>query len=178
MHILQVGKPYLPGKRSLPTGTNYNFRGGTHELLLLLDGITPRELESVRAGAAEFALLVFKRVIFFLYRFEPALEWSDCPYSVWLVTEAERQAPRETSAETRALLQVALVDANKNTVLALRALTLSPEFTGELHAAINAQLSAEISLADYDAAIQQAYLRWPNSEQMLRQASVRAKGGK
>jgi hypothetical protein len=71
-------------------------------------------------------LLLFDRIIFVLYRFEPAFEWSDCPYSIWLIKESERQPPQQQlTTESRALLQVILVNAAENKVMAFRALTLS-----------------------------------------------------
>ena len=70
----------------------------------------------MRAGNAEFALLIYGLAIFFLYRFEKAIAWSDAPYSWHLVPADERQLPETPeSAETRALLSVVLVDARTKT---------------------------------------------------------------
>jgi len=34
MPVLEVGKPYIPGRTSIESRVEYNFRAGEHELLL------------------------------------------------------------------------------------------------------------------------------------------------
>ncbi|HXB72400.1 MAG TPA: hypothetical protein VNY05_29450 [Candidatus Acidoferrales bacterium] len=92
--MLAVFRAFLPGKPRLAPTTNYNFRGGQDELLLILDEFSDREIEAVRRGAAEFALLVHRGIIFLLYRFGDAIPWSDCPYSIWLIKPEEQTAPQ------------------------------------------------------------------------------------
>jgi hypothetical protein len=177
VYKLAVGQPLLPGKSALPTATNYNFRGGQHELLLILDALSDRETEAVRTGPCDFALLIFRGVLFLLYRFGDTIPWSDCPYSIWLVKPEERIAPQKEGPDTRALLTIVLVDADTNTVRAIRAVTLSPDFTATLHTAIRSQLSEPISIFEYNETINQAYQQWPDTNKMLRSAIVRTKGG-
>ncbi|HXB72399.1 MAG TPA: hypothetical protein VNY05_29445 [Candidatus Acidoferrales bacterium] len=69
------------------------------------------------------------------------------------------------------------MSADINTVRAIRAVTLSPDFTGTLHAAIRKQLSEPISTDNYEEAINQAYRQWPHAEKMLTAAIARTKGG-
>lgn len=176
-YILQVGKPYVPGKASLAPFANYNLRGGTHELLLVMGGLTAKEIEAVRKGESEFALVIHRRVIFFLYRFGDGFKWSDAPYSIWMLPESDRIAPEATGPETRALLQTILVDADQNLTQAIRATTLSPEFTTALHAAIADQLAEKISIQQLEVAVREAYATWPRTSDMLASALVRCKGG-
>ncbi len=175
-YILEVGKPYRPGVPRLAPGINYNFRGGQHELLLILDKLKPSDIEEVRKGPCEFGALVFERIVFFLYRFGSAIEWSDAPYSIWQLPEDERIAPERPSPESRALLTVILVDADHNRIEALRAVTLSPVVTLTLQGAIAVQLAEKISVRDYQAAIDAAYRRWPSTAGMLAEA-ITCKGG-
>jgi hypothetical protein len=44
MHALEVGKPYLPGRPSLPARVEYNFRSGRHKLLLCLHEPSEQEV--------------------------------------------------------------------------------------------------------------------------------------
>jgi hypothetical protein len=176
MPIYTVGQPYLSSGKC-PEGAEYNYRGGQHELYLLFRNPTPAEVAAVKSGAAEFALVLHRGVIFLLYSFSPGLPWSDAPYSIHLVRHDERTVPSEETLESRALLHVILVDAPRNTVLVLRALSLSPEFTTILHAAIRRQAVEPWDAAAHDAAIADAYRRWSSTAEMLGDAIVRCRGG-
>ncbi len=178
MHRLEVGKPYLAGRTSLPEGVQYNFRSGQHELLMWLRNPSKREVESIRSGEAEFALAVHRSVIFFLYRFGESLPWSDAPYSFHLVPAGQRELPqRLATPETRVLLQVVLVDARSTIVRALRVVSLSPEFSRALHREIAGQVAAPWNPKSYDADLDAAYRRWRSAESMLSAAVARMKDG-
>ncbi len=189
MRDLQVGKPCRPGLTSAPAGAEstrrgaepklaegaeYAFRGGEHELVVRLGGITRRELDDVNDGECEFALVVENDVLFFLYRFGRSLPWSDAPSSWWLVPEAERVPPPARQAERPPLLQVALVDAATGIVRALRAVSLSPAFARALEAAIRVQASRPWAGRDaFDRQVADAYGRCPESRSMLSAAFAR-----
>lgn len=178
LHTLRVGGSYLPGRTQIEAATNYNYRGGQHELLLRLDRPTSEEIRSVKSDTAEFALYVDpSRVLFFLYRFGEGLPWSDCPYSIWMVSEDERLPLESLGPNSRALLTTILVAADVNEVKALRGTSFSPEFTRELYKAIETQMQSEISIKDYEDAINETYSRYPKTEQMLEHAIVRCVGG-
>jgi hypothetical protein len=59
-----------------------------------------------------------------------------------------------------------LVNADTNTLEAIRAISLPTELLRKLHAAIHEQLTAEITEKDYEHAIQSAHKKWPNPEMM------------
>jgi hypothetical protein len=178
MPLLEVGKPYLPGRTRLEPRAEYNWRAGQHELLLCLSDLTEAEVQAIAQGEAEFALLVWRDVIFLLFRFGDAIGWSDAPYSWHLVAPGERTLPPvELSAKARAVLAVILVDADRNVVRALRLVTFSPELTGALHGAIRAQAARPFDAAAYDAQLAEAYERWKTSEAMVAKATIRWRGG-
>jgi len=177
MPVLEVGKPYIPGRTSIDPRAEYNFRAGQHELLLCFSLLSEDEITAVRTGEAEFALFIYGLVIFFLYRFHPTINWSDAPYSWHLVPADQRQLPETpATAETRALLSVVLVDAGQNIVRALRVVTLSPLFTRALHRAITEQAEGRWDREDFDRQLCRAYQRSPTTEQMLSRAIARTKG--
>jgi hypothetical protein len=176
MYHLEVGKLY-PAR--LPESVQYNYRGGHHELLMVLGGLRDKEIEDIRKGPCEFGLLVHGPVIFFLYRFGTSIPWSDTPYSWWLMPEHDQSiVPAAGTLETRALLQVILVEQETAIVRGLRAVSLSPEFTQALHEAITKQSEGEWPGRDeYDKVLNSCYLRWPSGEDMLTEAKVRTRGG-
>ncbi|GIW06340.1 MAG: hypothetical protein KatS3mg060_1145 [Dehalococcoidia bacterium] len=178
-HLLQVGAPYLPGRTRYPEAVQYTYRAGGHELLLWLSSPSPREVESIQRGRASFALSIEPPLIVLLYRFAPAITWSDAPFSIHLVPPAQRVLPPPLgqAEESRALLQVILVDADTGIVRALRQLTWSPAFTAAIHAAIAAQATMTWDAQAYDAALRQLYQRYPTSEALLSTATARTEGG-
>jgi hypothetical protein len=177
MHKLSVGQPYNPARRSWPECAQYNYRNGSHELLLFLASPSEREVKSVRGGESEFAILVAQPVIVLCYRFASGLPWSDAPFSWHLVPEAERELPPEPGPEQRATLQVLLVDAATGIVRAIRLVTLSPDATMILHRAIAEQAAEPWDPGSYDRALEELYRRYPSSEAMARAAVVRVVGG-
>jgi hypothetical protein len=177
MAALQVGKPYIVDLPSIAPRAEYHYRVGCHELLLCFCHPTEDEIAAVRSGDSEFALLIYGLVIFFLYRFEKAISWSEAPYSWHLVPPDQRQPPPtlETTG-MRALVSVVLVDADHNIVRALRTIALSPEFTRALHVAIAEQAAGRWNRDDFEAQLRSAYQSWPTTEQMLSRAIARSGG--
>lgn len=193
-HILSVGRPYDPSRRSWPEGPDYLIRGDDHELRIFLRQPDRHEAEAVRRGRAEFALhLDPPHLVTLCYRFTGpsgrGLPWSDAPFS-W-----PRQAaglgslgrgpeavlptpPGALGSESRAALLVVLVEADGGIVRAIRQISYSPEFTRALHAAIHAQAAAPgWDPARYDLAVTSLYRRYPTSEALVRAAVVRCEGG-
>lgn len=141
MPLYSVGQLYNPSKTRWPECTQYNFRSGSHELLLFYARPTDREVESIRTGRVDLALAVEASgdLVILVHRFASG-PWSDSPFSWHLVPEAERSLPADPeSDEERALLSITLVDAATGIIRVLRAVTLSPEFTRSLHDAIRDQ---------------------------------------
>ena len=105
-HVISVGQLYHPGRTRWPEAGQYQLRGGTHELVMFWPNLSVRDIAAVRRGQCEFAVLVQQPVIWLLYRFDGACDWSDAPFSVHLVPEAERGPARASDtlgSATRAL---------------------------------------------------------------------------
>ena len=153
LHALQVGKPYDPRRRSWPEGADYNFRFGAHELRIFLAGARPREVEAIRSGPVEFGFFAEPLGLFLLTRFGTALSF-DCSYHWQRRAEVtgDRTLPPaslETSPALRALVAIILIEATNGTVLALRTVTFSPEFTRAIHEAIADQAAGPYDRAEY-----------------------------
>jgi hypothetical protein len=177
-HLYQVGRPYIPGRAGFPEGVEYNFRAGEHELLFFFYSPSRAEVKALRTGECEFALAVEGPVIFLLYRFGTAINWSDAPYSWHLIPPDQCTLPEAQGPDTRALLQIIVVDAVSGLLLALRVVTFSPTFTGALYAAIRAQAeNSWVGQAAYDAALADLYRRYPTSADLLKRAVGRTQGG-
>lgn len=177
MHKYEIGALYNPARTAWPESPQYNFRGGQHELTLSYRNPTEEEIASVQSGQARFAFAIEQGVIFFLYRFEPAVQWGDAPFSIHLVPKAERVIPEALpSAESRALLQIFLVDAATGILRAMRTVSLSHDFTRKLHKAITEQSTQPFSSTAHDAAIAATYARF-KTKALLGRAIEQTRGG-
>jgi len=161
MHAVEVGKPYIPGKASYPEAGEYNYRSGAHELRIFLGDATAAEISAVESGEAEFAFAYeTPDVLMFLYRFGRVLTWSDAPYTIHLVPQAQRTEPPSLSDDERALLSIILIDARSGIVKALRVVSLSSQMSSKLHAHIQRQFAAQWDEAAYDAGLQSIQARY------------------
>jgi len=179
MPLIEVGKP-LPGARPpYPEGGEFNLLDDGPELKLRYARLSKEEVRVLRRGECEFALVTDGPIVFFLYRFGRAFPWSDAPYSWHLVPADRRPDPTVfTSAEQRHLLQVIAYDAADATVYALRAVSLSPEFSRALAQAVLTQSAAPWPGKEaYAQAQADAYRRYPDSASMLVAAVARCRGG-
>jgi hypothetical protein len=167
---LEVGHTYpLPISAE---GGHYSYYG-EHDLVLAVKGLTSTEIEDVRHGTAEFALFGCQGILFFLCRFGSA-GWRGCPYS-WHLDPVK--APAKLSGEQRILLPVTLVELPGHIIRAIRAISLSPEFSRALVDHIREQAtSAPISRVAYNAAINAAFGQHM-VEDMVNCSFVRCRGG-
>jgi hypothetical protein len=175
-HLYEVGKLYHTNRTKWPENVEYNYRGGAHELRLFYPSPTDSEIAAVRSGEARFALYPYLDVIFFCFKFGDH-PWSDSPYNIHLVGEAERQLPSDVdNAEQRALLTTFMIDANTGILKAMRAVSLSSAFTRTLHAAIWKQHEQPFP-PDYDAQIQRVYASYTSSKIANTMAIAKCRGG-
>jgi len=164
MHAIEIGKPYIPGKTDYAEGGEYNYRSGTHELRIFLHDLAVAEISAVESGEAEFAFAYEQPdMLMFLYRFGRVLTWSDAPYTIHLVPEAQRTEPPSLSDDERALLTIILIDAHSGIVKALRVVSLSSELSAKLHAHIQRQAAAPFDEGAYDAALAALQARFTSS---------------
>jgi hypothetical protein len=106
--------------------------------------------------------------------------WSDAPYHYQLVPERDRIAPPDPgklSPESRAILHIVLVNATGGQIRALRAVSLSPEFTRGLFSAIGHQAAGPFDAQRYDSQLKALYLQFPTADQLAGACSIRCEGG-
>ena len=177
LHKYEVGTLYHPERTHWPETVQYNWRQGGHELVFFVANLTSKEVKAIQQGTMEFALFTEGSLIFLLYRVAGFGDWSDAPYSWHLVKEMlpeQATLPPAVLDEERYLLSVTLVEATTGIIKALRVVTFSPQFTRQLHAAIERQaLSPWHGNAAYNAAIGDVYRRFPAAADMAQAATVR-----
>lgn len=165
MHAYTVGELYNPSRTRWPEVAQYNYRGGEHELILFFNQPSPAEIRDVQKGEAEFRLFVQHDQIILVWRFG-RIPWSDAPYTIHRVPESERvlpQPPRDIQ-NLRVFLHIVLVDADSGVIRALRAITLSSEFTAALHAAILDQAALPWDAVGYDLRLRTIQDRYTSAD--------------
>jgi hypothetical protein len=181
--IIQVGKPYVDGITAWPNRMEYNYRAGQHELRLTLSNLKYLEIAAVRRGRCEFAFMVHRGLIFFLYRFEApsmpieAIPWSDNSYSWWRVPEEDRTIPSAVGPNDHLFINMMLINADNGIVEGLRTATFSPEFGRKLHDAIRDQASRPYDPLAENRAVLEAYQLYPRSDLMAANAEARCFAG-
>lgn len=177
MAIYEVGKLYHPERRSWQEGAQFNLRSGVPELLLFFSRPNFHEILAVKKSDAQFGITKIEDVIFFFYKFGSEIPWSDCPFSINLVPAKERIVPELDTEEGRLVLQIFLVEANSGILKAMRAVTLSPEFSQVLVKLANEQLTGNFDALGYDRQINKIYSDFPDTQSLLRECFVFSTGG-
>src|ERR1700744_4798780 len=75
--VYRVGELFHRGRRNWPSGAEFAFGPGGHELTLFHPVIGPELIDDVRRGPAEFALIVRRPVLVLAYRFGDSIPWED-----------------------------------------------------------------------------------------------------
>jgi hypothetical protein len=180
-HLLAVGKPYSAERWAWPEGADYNFREGGHELRIFLRHATAKEVAAIDSGPVEFGLLAEPSGLglFLVTRFGRTTSF-DCSYS-WhrmaRVTGEKTMPPpsEETSPELRALVAIILVEATTGVVLALRAVTFSPEFTRAIHRAIAQQAAGTFPPGRHEAWVDA--MTQDSTGELWAKCTIRCRGG-
>lgn len=170
MYRYEVGKPYNPDRKIWEQSNQFLWRGAL-EIVSFLDGPTAAEVEAVRSGRSEFALYDRDGLAILCFRFTlpdgSGIPWSDGAYHYALTPEAERVVPPDPRAlkpEHRVPLHFTLVNATGGEIRALKVVTLSPELTRALFAAIGRQASRPFDRPTYLQSIRDLYRRHTSDE--------------
>lgn len=176
MHRYKVGEPYSATRSSWPEAQQFNVRGGEFELTLFFRAPKPKEVRSVKRGKSHFAALSWGPVLNFLYAFEPAIKWSDAPFTIHALPPKEQVLPEIPDGQDRALLNVVLVDADTGLIRALRVVSLSADVTAVIGRVVTDQLASKWDPDEYHRALKQMQVH--SVRDLLDRADVRCIGGK
>lgn len=183
MHEIRVGELYVAGRTSWPEAIEWNWAKDLNELRLFFTNPSSQEIQAVKRGKVEFGLVVRQDIIFLAFRFLPApgnqqgIPWSDAPYTYHMLPQDRKGLPEaDPGPEERSLLQIVLVDAGTGVSLAIRGVTLSPEFTQKMFAAIRAQAEQPFNQQVYDQHLRGVYTTY-QSKQLYSLARARCTGG-
>ena len=132
-----------------------------------------REIQAFLNGNTSFALFAKAKLIFFLFKIEGFLEWSDLAFTIHLAGD-------ETIDEGDAYLPInlVLVDPDTKIIKGLRMVTVSPDFRSRLAELIQKQSSEPFDTMAYYQAIGSLYDQYPAASDLLKEAIIVEQGGK
>ena len=163
--VLSLGQPYegQPGPRG--EGTTYTFRYESHQLTVFLDRPSVREIEAFSNGPVRFGFWETPPVLWVIFQVQ-GMEWSDAPYTPYLVEPEGRTLPELETPDTRYLVTMTLADATDGRVVGLRAATMSAGMSRELREAVGRQMDRPEIPGEFDRMIQKIYRQHPGSFSM------------
>ncbi|GAB4278971.1 MAG: hypothetical protein Kow0065_24840 [Methylomicrobium sp.] len=141
-------------------------------LLTFNFALTPKQIDAFLNGTCSFGLLYENDVLFFLFKIENFLEWSDLAFTTHLAGD-------ETVATGPGYLpfNLVLTDSSTKIIKGLRVVTTSPNFASTLANATQEQAKRPFDTLDYYKKIGQLYEKYPSAAAMLHNALVVEKGG-
>jgi len=139
MAILKVGSPYIVGRSCWPPEVHYHYQRDGHHLALFVNGVTACQESDLIRGHVEFVLISGWNEITFCARFGDSIPWChSTPFRWHGLPQRDRRLPRNPmlTPDSRAEIQVALIEADDGTVRALSSVLLTSVSTSVLHLAI------------------------------------------
>ena len=110
-------------------------------------------------------------VLWIIFRFE-GMEWSDAPYTPYLVEPEGRTFPALEDENSRCPLVMTMNDALDGTVRAIQLITMSSEMTRRVHQAARSMLEQHQDLDRYHARIAEVYQQHRSTADMVGNANM------
>lgn len=167
----QVGEVYSAEHNKYDEGARYTYRNGAHDLVLFWQQPTVAEIQGFRSEPVELALFLNGPAAFLLYKVQNVCEWSDVAFNVHLLPENERELPADPTGE-RARMILTLVDAEDGIIKAKRFVSLDKVMTQALRHVMHDQAGQPFVQAFYEAAVQETYARYADSDALMQAAEV------
>ena len=149
----------------------YKYAVGVNELLVVLDGVTEKEIQSVKNGSMAFGIILYKSTIFFIYltriggEESEVILFGDCPFSYHLVPPEHRSIPEASQA--LGLLQVILVERGNRVIKAIRNVGLPAQFATVLFNSIRSQAKMDFDEEAHDREVNEIWSRFQTALQMF-----------
>jgi hypothetical protein len=175
-HPLEVGKPYIAGRRSYPEGIEFVWHSthGRPELRFFWPSLTDDEVAAFAGGDIELGVYFELPVLLLLYRIEGATDWSDLAYTPHGSPQGLVALPDAADCEGLGL-RLILTDADSGIVRVLRDLALSADFSRVLLRCLLQQAESAYDPLNFNQVLDEIYAHHPEPEEMLIKALVQEK---
>jgi len=113
-------------------------------LLTFNFSVSPGEIQAFLNGTASFALFAEQNHVFFLFKIEDFLDWSDLAFTIHLAGDGDID-----EGDAYLPFNLVLVEPNTKIVKGLRMVTVSPDFRSRLAELIRKQASEPFDTMAY-----------------------------
>lgn len=173
MTKLVVGEKF-PSSTPASDGAYYEFDNSGHALKIFAADLSAHEIKAIRKGRAIFGVYEKDGILFLLSKFGD-MDWMDAPYHAGLYDINRRPEIVELTENSRAFLQVFLVDTQDGKLKGMRGMTLGRMTTQKIYQIAERQLQAGISQSEYQSSVSRAMIF--SSDQMAQAALVVEEAG-
>jgi hypothetical protein len=152
-------------------GMSILLNGGA-PMLAFKFAVTKSDIDNFMNGPVSFGLFVDANVIFFLFKIDGFLDWSDLAFTIHL-------AQGESVEDNGGYLpfHLVLLESGTSIVKGMRVVTASPAFRSALSNLINDQAAERFDTVGYYQAIGGIYKAFPSAALMLKNAVIIERGG-
>lgn len=176
MTELKVGQPFSERKSWRHNSFELRYASGLFLLQLCFPSPPEREIKAFSEGAMHIALYCEQNVIFFCFRINNCMDWSDQAFSIQLIHEEDRDIPDTGNAYVP--LSLVLVDADTGIIRALRMVTMTPLFASAFKKRLQIQKDTPFSREEHFATVERIYRRYPTSRHIVRASLLQECAGK
>jgi hypothetical protein len=134
--------------------------------------VTNRDIYRFLHGVCSFALFTEQNVMFFLFKIEGFLEWSDLAFTIHLAGNERVEA-----GDGYLPFNLVLVEPGSKIVRGLRMVTVSPDFRSKFVSFTQQQAAERFDTITYYKKIGQLYQSYPSAMDMLKNAAIVEQGG-
>lgn len=175
--VLTVGQPFAEGITEWPHG-RFEMRHWDGNLMMQIcySNLDEKELDAFHHNPIFQALYVEKGVIFFCFKIDGFMEWSDQAFSVGLIPAADNPGHLAPDGSYMPMHWV-LVDSDTGLVRGMRSATMSPKFVRIFQRAIDQQLATPFDPMQYSRSVQDVYSRLRKSRDIAAAAFIRERAG-
>jgi len=168
--VLTVGQPFAPERTQWDDGRfEYRYFSGNHLLQLCLSAPSEQDIQNFHFGKIHVGLYIEQSVIFWLFKIQNLMDWSDQAMSIRLLQPQDQDIP-PLPAAGRIFLSLVLVDADTGLVAGLRTVTYSPHFSKVFRSALLRQKIAHFDKERHNTIIERVYAEFDHSRDMARAA--------
>jgi len=134
--------------------------------------VTENNIAAFLHGSSSFGLFFEHNILFFLFKINGFLDWSDLAFTINL-------AQNEKIADNKDYLpfHLVLVESETHIIKALRVVTVSPAFRSILAKFTQQQAKVKFDTIDYYKKIGVLYETYPSTARMLKKAAIIEQGG-
>jgi hypothetical protein len=141
-------------------------------LLTFNFSVTEKNITAFLHGSSSFGLFSEHTVLFFLFKIDGFLDWSDLAFTMHLA-----QDEKIDNNGGYLPFHLVLVESATSIIKGLRVVTVSPAFRSMLARIIQQQAKERFDTIDYYKKIGALYEAYPSASSMLKKAMVIEQGG-